>query len=239
MLDDAIVRNAVGLLLVYAIIAVSLVLYLVISKKNLPLDGRKVVHIGVGNFIFVWWLFSESWIMLVFFTVPFAILLFMAMFDNNPVGKSKLGQISGEGHKPGLFFYAISITVLVIVFWIGDHILAASLAVVGMTYGDGFGSIIGKKYGKHKTIHGKSVEGAIAVFVATFVVSAIVIAFYAFLFTNGYYSSNVLNTVLVPWWVLALVAALIASATETLCDGDYDNLAIPILIVGAMIALGL
>ena len=72
-------QDCVALVLVYLIIAASLGISMYLEKKGSAVDTRKVVHIGVGNFVFVWWMFTENWIMLAFFTVPFAIVLFLAM----------------------------------------------------------------------------------------------------------------------------------------------------------------
>ena len=136
-------QDLVGLALVYAIIASSLAVALVMERRGTGGDARKVVHVGVGFFVLVWWMFSENWIMLVFFTVPFAVLLFIAMFRGNAVSESKLGDLANnKGHRTGLFLYAVTITILVAFFW--DHWTAATIGVVAMTFGDGFGSIVGR-----------------------------------------------------------------------------------------------
>ncbi|MCQ2052697.1 MAG: hypothetical protein MJZ03_02005, partial [archaeon] len=61
-------NDAIGLVLVYGLIIVTLVLSAVVEKKYTNLDPRKIVHIGIGNFVFVWWMFTQSWVMLAFFT---------------------------------------------------------------------------------------------------------------------------------------------------------------------------
>ena len=73
-------NDIIGLVLVYGLIVAALVISLIVEKKLPKIDNRKVVHIGVGNFVFVWWMFTQSWVMLVFFTVPFAVILFIARF---------------------------------------------------------------------------------------------------------------------------------------------------------------
>ncbi len=231
-------QDIIALIVVYGIIIVALALSIIAEKKQWKFDTRKIVHIGVGNFIFVWWAFSESWIMEVFFAIPFTIILFFAMFPNNPIGKSKLGELTqAQGNRTGLFFYAISIGLLAY-FCFGEHWLAASIAVVAMTYGDGFGSIIGKKFGKHKTIHGKSLEGSLGVFAATTIVSLIVWAFYSFITDQGWYAGANLVAIIHP--VLAcMLAGLVTSVVETLAPGDVDNLLNPLITAGVMILIGL
>jgi len=231
-------QDIIALVVVYGIIVVSLVLSIIAERRQWNFDYRKIVHIGVGNFIFVWWAFSESWIMEVFFAIPFAVILFFAMFKNNPIGRSKLGELTqAQGNRTGLFFYAISIGILAH-FCFGAHWLAASIAVVAMTYGDGFGSIIGKRFGKHKTINGKSLEGSIAVFAVTAIVSLIVWGFYNFITGEGWYSGANLTAIIHP--VLAcMLAGLVTSAVEMLAPGDIDNLLNPLITAEVMILIGL
>ena len=224
-------------MLVYAIIAVSLATALILEKRGSKADTRKIVHIGVGFFVFVWWVFSENWIMLVFFTVPFAIILFIAMLKDNAISNSKIGDIANnKGHKTGLFLYAVSITILVAFFW--DHWTAATIGVVAMTWGDGIGSVVGKRFGRHKTFNGKSLEGSLGVFAATAVMTAVVLLFYGFLITSGYYPAGD-ATAVVPFWAVSLIAGLLATVLEAVCPGQYDNIVMPIVVALAMVLLGL
>lgn len=230
-------EDIIGLVLVYAIIAVSLGVALFLEKRGTTADTRKIVHIGVGLFVLVWWVFSESWIMLVFFTVPFAVLLFIAMLKDNAVSNSKIGDLANnKGHKTGLFLYAVSITILVIFF--PDHWTAATVGIVAMTWGDGLGSVVGKKWGRHKSINGKSIEGSVGVFVATAVVSFIIVTFYAWLTASGYYPGGD-SIAIIPTWAVSVIAGLIATVLEALCPGQYDNIVIPLVTAAAMVPLGL
>ena len=229
-------QDYVALFLVYLIIAASLGLSMYLERKGSAVDTRKVVHIGVGNFVFVWWMFTEGWIMLAFFTVPFAIILFLAMLKDNVVSRSKLGELSNKGHKTGLFFYAITITILVIL--CPDHWTAASIGIVAMTYGDGFGSVIGKRFGKHKTFNGKSLEGSLGVFALTAAMAAVVILFYGFLASSGWYPAGAYDA-MVPAWAACLAAGALASVIEAVSKGFFDNLAVPLLVTLAMVLLGM
>lgn len=227
----------IALVLVYLIIIVSLAASKILEKKSSKIDTRKVVHIGVGNFVFVWWMFSEPWIMEVFFAVPFTIILFFAMFKNTAVGRSDLGDLArNKGHKTGLFLYALSIVILVALCF-GEHWTAASIGIVAMTYGDGFGSIIGKRFGKHKLINGKSFEGSFSVFAVTVVVSLVVVAFYGYLASQGLYSGSVDG--IIPGWAACLLAGALTSIIELVTPGELDNLLNALLVAGAMVLLGL
>lgn len=229
--------DIMGLILVYALIIAALLLSLVVEKKYPKIDSRKVVHIGVGNFVFVWWLFTQQWAMLVFFTIPFAIILFIAMFRGNAISESKLGDLSRKGHNSGLFLYAITITVLVWLFF--DNWVAASVAIVAMTYGDGFGSVIGRRWGKHKIINGKSLEGSVAVFAATFIMSLVVFGMFNVLSGAGLGTVRVFDNVgYIPQVYAALIAGLLASFLEAICNGNYDNFVNPIIVAFVMVICG-
>ena len=231
-------QDYIGLVLVYAIIAIFLAAGLYLDKKGSKIDVRKVVHIGVGNFILVWWMFTAGWIMLAFFTIPFAIVLFLAMMKDNAISRSKLGELSNDkGHKTGLFLYAVSITLMILLF--SDHWVAATFGIVAMTYGDGFGCVIGKKFGKHKIINGKSLEGTVGVFLTTTIVCFIILAYYSFLVTNGIFGFSADCTPIVPGIVACMIAGLVAAVVEAVCHGAYDNVVISMTVAVSMVLLGL
>lgn len=230
-------QDYLGLALVYAIIGLSLAAALAMERNGSGADARKAVHIGVGLFVLVWWMFSENWIMLVFFTVPFAVILFVTMLRDNALSDSRLGDLANrDGHRTGLFLYAVSITVLVALFW--DHWSAATVGVVAMTWGDGVGSLVGRRFGKHPMINGKSLEGSLAVFAATAVASFLVLAFYGWLISSGLYPAGDV-TATVPLWTASLLAGALASVLEALCPGQYDNIVIPLVVATVMALLGL
>ena len=224
-------------MLVYAIIAVSLAIVMVMERRGTDKNVRKIVHIGVGFFVFVWWMFSENWIMFVFFALPFAIVLFAAMLKDNVVSNSTLGDIANnQGHKTGLFLYVVSIGVLIVFFW--GHWTAATIGIVAMTWGDGFGSVIGKRFGRHRILNGKSLEGSLAVFAATAVMTAVIVLFYGWLTASGFYPTGD-SIAIVPVWAVSVIAGFLAMVLEALCPGQYDNLVIPLVVACAMVLLGL
>lgn len=182
------VQDIAGLVLVYAIIGISLGLSVLLERRGADDDTvRKAVHAGVGFFILVWWMFTEVWIMAVFFTLPFAAILLAAVFKGNRISDSRMGELStGKGHRWGLFLYVVSLNILVFLF--PGHRTAATIGVAAMTFGDAFGSIIGKRYGRHRTVNGKSLEGSLGVFAFTFVPAVLIMLFYGYLAQCGLYS---------------------------------------------------
>ena len=235
--DGMLTQDYIGLVLVYAIIVASLGIALLVEHINPNINVRKIVHVGVGNFVLVWWMFSAGWIMLAFFALPFALILFLAMFKDNVIARGKLGELTKEkGHTTGLFFYVISITVM-IVFFFPEHWLAASIGIVAMTYGDGMGSVIGRRFGRHRIINGKSLEGSFGVFLGTFVSAAIVSVLYVWLSSNGHCVGDV--TAILPLWVVCILVGLWSALLEAVCPGEYDNLAIPISTAIILVLMGL
>ena len=230
-------KDILALVLVYVLIIVVLAIALIIQKKTDKVDIRKVIHIGIGNFVFIWWMFEHAWVMEAFFAIPFAIILFAAMLKDNVVSNSALGDITqNKGHKQGLFLYVVSIVVLVALCF-QEHWTAASIGIVAMTWGDGFGSIIGKKYGKHKSFNGKSIEGTIAVFAATAIVSLILVAFLGFMPLPA--GTGIVLEAIIPTWLCCIIAGVVVAITETFSPGWVDNIVNCFGVTGVMILLGL
>ena len=95
---------------------------------------------------------------------------------------------------------------------------AACIGIYALAFGDGFAGLIGKLFGKNRPafLFGKSVEGSLACFTATFI--------------SAYLVSQSCS--------VALTAALTATAVEALPLEDYDNIALP-LVVGAVVNIAL
>lgn len=194
-----------GLVLVYGYV----VLLLVISEKVInkyPNFSRKFLHIMVGNVLFILPLFQSRWVMTLLAAAPFIILTFLI----SPYSPLKIkDQISSSGHDLGLVYYAISWTVLALVFFDQPWIIAVGIAA--MSYGDGMASLIGMKYGKTKyNLLGdtKSLEGSLTMFVVLIVTLWIVLTFYA-----------------VPTNPLVIVSvALVATVFEGITPKGLDNL---------------
>ena len=95
---------------------------------------------------------------------------------------------------------------------------AACIGIYALAFGDGFASLIGKLFGRIRPafLFGKSVEGSMACFTAAF--------FSAWLVSHSY--------------TVSLLAAFTATAVEALPLGDYDNVALP-LVVGSIVQLAM
>ena len=208
--------DIIALIVVYAYV---IAIFIIAEKvlKSRPEFSRKFLHIMVGNMIFAMPFFSNPWVMIIGLTLPASIGTFL-LTEYSPIKIEN--SMTESGHALGLFFYSAIWTVLLIVF--GNNLWIVALAIVPLVYGDGFAALIGIKFGKVKfSIFGstKSLEGSLAMFVVTSVMSV----FVWMVFTSIGYTMPEFN----------IVYILLISAVATLCEafsyGGIDNLTVPAL----------
>jgi phytol kinase len=201
-----------GVLLVY----IYVVILLIVSEKLLdkwPELSRKFLHIMVGNVAFLLPIFQTSWVMAFIAAGPFILFTFL-MSPYTPI-KSIKGRTSAAGHSMGLVYYAITWTILAYLFF--DNMVIIAIGILAMSYGDGFASIIGLKFGKKKyNVFGdqKSYVGSFAMFVFTFITTVVALV---------YYSIPLSSYVILVLLGIAVVAAIV----EGLTPKGLDNLSVP------------
>jgi phytol kinase len=90
-----------------------------------------------------------------------------------------------------------------------------------MAYGDASAALIGEKYGKrhYRIFAKKSLEGSIAMFLASFISFAV-----SLLFFSVWYSFPISNVILA-----ALGVAFVAALAESLSPLGFDNITVPLL----------
>jgi dolichol kinase len=228
--------DIVGLILVYSYVTLVIVIS-VYFKKIFPECGyRKVIHILIGNIVFILWLFDSRYVMAFLAAAPFIPLLII-MTPNSPLRKfdnSFLKMATAQGHGYGLVYYAVSWTVLALLLF--DNRLVASIAIVAMSYGDGVGGLIGKQFGKRKLWKDKSYVGTSAVFCGTFLATLAVISFYTVL--SGYIPSlNVFDFGAVRAILTAAIVGAFVTVVELFSPGEYDNLIVPFSTAALVLAL--
>jgi len=187
-----------------------------ISRKA----SRKFLHMMIGNLPFV----------IPFFTLPFFPTLVAAPFivvtllasSYGPFKTSgrrmkNLADITEEGHRLGLVFYAISYTSLAFLFGSRPYIIAAG--ILPMAYGDAAASIIGEKWGriKYRVVAEKSLEGSAAMFLFSFASLALGMAYFS-VFYNFAWTSKIASM---------LAASAAATAVEAFSPMGFDNLTVP------------
>jgi len=208
--------DVTGVALVYIYVAI----LLIITEKFLnkwPSISRKVLHIMVGNIAFLLPLFETDWIMAFIAAAPFIPLTFL-MSPHTPI-KSLRGKTSSAGHGMGLVYYVITWTILAYVFF--DNMVVIAVAIFAMSYGDGFASVVGIKFGKKKfNVCGdeKSYIGSIAMFAFTFIMTIVALLYY---------------NIQITYWAISilLLIAFIASIVEAITPKGLDNLTVPFACV--------
>ncbi|MDI9646622.1 MAG: SEC59/DGK1/VTE5 family protein [Archaeoglobales archaeon] len=207
-------NDLIPLLSVYVYVGL-LVLVSERAIKN-ELIGRKFLHIMVGNIAFLLPFFESREVMTFLAAFPFVILTFL-MSPYSPIRIQSKTTLSG--HALGLFYYSIAWTILA--FFLFERRDAISMGIVAMSYGDGFASLIGTKYGKRKfSIFGatKSLEGSLAMFLASIAMFAVI---------QLYYIGEV-SLIIIP---LAIIATIIEAITPKGLDNLSVSIAIALLYV--------
>jgi phytol kinase len=173
--------------------------------------ARKFIHIGVGN----WWLIA-----FVFFDSPLWAGVVPLIFVVVNALSRKFALISamertGKDAGWGTVYYAISLLILALFsFSPLSRPTVGALGVFAMAYGDGFAAVLGRRYGKAGYKIGrnrKSWIGSGAMFLFTFSTSFIVLTL------SG-----------CPALMPALALSALATALEAATPFELDNLTVPL-----------
>ncbi|MFN3360409.1 MAG: diacylglycerol/polyprenol kinase family protein [Pseudanabaenaceae cyanobacterium] len=184
----------------------------IVQKVGTTEQVRKVVHIGTGNILPLAWYFN--------FPLPFclAVCLIFCGITFLSYHFPILPVINSVGRRTyGVFFYALSITLLIAYFWTIQQPAFAVLGVLVMSWGDGIAALVGQKWGKHSyQIWGnrKSWEGSGAMALICFVITIIILA--------------IKQGMRVQLFPIAMLVALVATLCEAISPAGSDNLTVPI-----------
>ena len=202
-----------------ALVYIYVVILLLVTEKILdkyPEASRKILHIMVGNIAFLLPIFQTREVMAFLAAGPFIFFTFL-MSPHTPL-RSIRGKTSAAGHSMGLVYYAIAWTVLAYVFF--DYKVIIAIGILAMSYGDGFASLIGVKFGK-KTYEvwgdTKSFIGSVAMVIFTLGMSLIAYLYYGYTLTFPIL------------WVLISIA-VIAAIIEGITPRGLDNLTVPFIV---------
>lgn len=172
---------------------------------------RKVVHIGAGNVILLaWWLQIPGWIG-ISASIAFSILTLLSY--RLPI----LPGIDSVGRKSlGTFFYAVSIGLLILLFW-QQHPYYAVIGILIMTWGDGLAALVGQRLGRHPYVlwgMKKSWEGSLTMALVSYLVGSLVLLGVQ----GGQWQT----------WTVALAVAVAATLLEAFSRLGIDNLTVPL-----------
>ena len=225
-----------------------LVVFAIVEKvwKGDRATGRKILHISIGNIVFILWIFDSMWaeVLVAGSFLVFSILItsHMKRFLTGPLKSeavaegllrkiyrniiSKLSAISvsDAGNEFGLVYYCLAFTALAFLFY--DRPILIAVGMLPLAYGDGLGAIVGLRSGKHpyKIMDKKSLEGSMAVFAGTMAAVLVGMLFYGMPLAGSL-------------WKAVLIGAMVA-VVEGLAPNGLDNLAIPAAAVLAFLAMG-
>lgn len=181
---------------------------------------RKIVHIGVGNWIVLAVFVFYDWYFAIIGPLSFVLLNYLS-YRKKIFGKSM--ELEGEAETPGTVYYAIALTIVVLFFWLvggGELKWVACLGILVMTWGDGMASVFGERWGAvgaGYTIAGtrKSYIGSLAMLFFAFIALFLTMVAFNVSITDAIYRSAIL--------------AVIATIVEGITPYGFDNLTVPIL----------
>ena len=138
----------------------------VVAKKSQGASetSRKVVHILVGNWVFLTPLFTELWAVVL---VPFTFIIINSL----SLKYTLISAMERNDDSLGTVYYAVSLFFLSGLGFILGFRALPYIGVLTMAYGDGFAAITGKKWGKRKPFPfapQKSLAGSLTVAAAAF-----------------------------------------------------------------------
>ena len=203
-----------GVALVYIYVAILLIITEKLIDKY-PKLGRKILHIMVGNIIFLLPIFQTKEVMAFIAAGPFIIFTYL-ISPHTPI-KSIRGKTSAAGHGMGLVYYAISWTILAYVFF--DNKVVIAIGIIAMSFGDGFASLIGSRYAKKIFDiydNQKSYLGSFAMIITSLIM---------FMVTLLFYDINITLRVL----VILIIIALSSTIAEIITPKGLDNLSVPFI----------
>ncbi|HYF80275.1 MAG TPA: DUF92 domain-containing protein [Symbiobacteriaceae bacterium] len=178
--------------------------------------ARKIIHVGVGL-----WIFGT----LALFTNPYVAIIppVTAAAGNWVIHRKRLLKATeAEPENLGTVWFPISFAILILTMW--DTPSAIAGGVMAMTIGDAVAATVGIRWGRHhyETLGGnrKSLEGSVAMFAG---------AFLSIWLVMGLHSEFV---------GLAVLAGVVATCAEALGIKGRDNLWAP-LAAGLTIYIGM
>jgi phytol kinase len=221
-------NDIIGLLLSY-VYAFGLLLIVEGIGKRLcwTMDfTRKIIHIGAGMWVWGILYFFDHWY---YGIIPFGtfILLNYAFYR-----QQTFKQMDDAQSTPGTVYFAFSITVLMSLLWRTggalDRAPIAIAAIMGMTWGDAFASLVGKRWGKNRYEvfgHARSWQGSAAMAVFTFASVALTL----WLLPVSALSPNSIPLSFGNVLFLTSLATGVATLSEALSPAGTDNLSVPLL----------
>ena len=212
---------------ILGIIATFIFVFLVIGvaeflRKRFGLSSdftRKVIHVGVGNWIFLWPFTFQYWYTICIPPAIFIVLNYVSYRKEVFKAMERKEKAGGLG----TVYYAFSLTVLSAAFWYVGEAWIAALGMMLMAWADGLADVVGRRYGSHLySVFGsiKSIEGSVGFFIIGILSSTVTILFFTTFWNLVLPQSIFLISVLISGF---------GTFIEALSPRGTDNLTVPIL----------
>ncbi len=224
--EAAVHGDILGFLLSVVLVGLCMVLALLVvrfGKKQLGSScseiARKIVHIGVSNWFFIYYFCFESSLWAI------VGLAFFAIINCVLTASGKFAAIIGKQsdiRSWGVVYYPLSLILLIafVHFGLGDK-ADVGCALLGMGYGDGFAAILGQKYGKKKVSENseKSVVGSVTMWI----IVSLLVFFLKLWLCNLSVSIFILA-------IYSLFVGFVASVVEAFTPLGLDNVSVPVVV---------
>ncbi len=208
-------RNVLGVIVGFAFVFLMIFIATIIQKtfKLSNEFSRKIIHISVGNWVFLALYYFTKWEYAIIGPVVFIFLNYLSY-------RTKLfAAMELEEKNLGTVYYSISLTILTLLTFVPNPIrFLPFLGMMAMTWGDGFAAVVGKNFPIKPIKTGKSLGGSLAFFVF----SALAVAVYLFVFKSDIGLAKVIQ--------LALLTGFLGAVIEIASPKNTDNLTVPIIL---------
>ena len=208
-------RNLEGIIISFAFIFIMIFIATVIQKLlKLSNDfSRKIIHVAVGNWVFIALFYFTNWHYAII--VPATFIIINMLSYKFVIFKA----MELEEKNPGTVYYAISLSICTFLTFFGSQLLILPfLGIIAMTWGDGLAAVIGKKSPIKQLRPGKSLGGTASFFIFTLIASI------TYLLIAG--NSIELSTII----IISLITAAAGALIELYSPKNTDNLTVPLII---------
>lgn len=187
------------------------------KSKGASETSRKLVHILVGNWVFIIPLFTELWAILL---VPFTFIIINSLSLKYKI----ISAMERDDDSLGTVYYAISMFVLSGAGFLLGWYTLPFIGLLTMAYGDGLAAVVGQKWGKKGGFlfaPKKSAVGSMMV-----AISAFLITFASIFVFQGTGNLPLANLPLII--LIGLLTAVLSSFIELTGEKGCDNITLPL-----------
>lgn len=214
------ILNYYGLIASLILVVGAILLAEFFSKRKIITQEstRKLIHIGVSNWWFIFiFMFDNFWMAII---MPVIFIFFNLISYKKNLVKSMGNK---KMNRMGTVYYPVSLLLAVIYAFVLDDKIIPGIGILILGYGDGLAAVIGNKYKSKVIVDFKTVYGTLTMFIASFVVSFVMLLIF--------------KNISIPYALLiSLVLASFATVFELFSPYGLDNLTVPIGVM-AILAL--